>query len=291
MTTARFGDELGPRGRRRVLVASVASAVALGLALAYAAVRLADQGQFEPDLWSRFFRGHVPASLLTGLWRTLSLAGQSMVVALPAGVFLALGRLHRWAPVRLVATVWIELFRGVPLLLFMFFNLLAVSSLSFFGAAFVALAVYNSAQLAEIVRAGIVSLDRGQGDAAASLGMRDGQAMRFVVLPQALRRMAPAIVSQLVTLLKDTTLAAVIAYEELLGRFRRAAKGNLGEPDAILQAFVLAAAVYITLNLVLSVVARRLEVRQQRRYRTGGVPVAGTEDVVVLADPGRDGMG
>jgi ABC-type amino acid transport system permease subunit len=111
--------------------------------------------------------------------------------------------------------------------------------------------------------------------------------MRYVVLPQALRRMAPAIVSQLVTLLKDTTLAAVITYEELLRRFRLAAKGDIGEPEAILQAFVLAAVVYIVLNLVLSQVARRLEVRQRRRYRADPIAVTGTEDLAVLADPGN----
>jgi glutamate transport system permease protein len=200
-------------------------------------------------------------------------------------VLLALARLHRWMPVRVAATVWVEFFRGVPLLLLMIANV-TVSDLSFFTAALVALVLYNSAQLAEITRAGILSLHRGQHDAAVSLGLTEGQAMRHVVLPQALRRMAPAIVSQLVTLLKDTTLAAVITYEELLRRFRLAAKGDIGEPEAVLQAFVLAAAVYIVLNLVLSLFARRLEVRQRRRYRTEGVAVGGTEDVAVLADPG-----
>ena len=285
--STRFGDELGPRGRRRVAIASAGSVVVLGL-LGYVAVaRLADRGQLDAGLWTRFFDPQVLKFLFTGLRRTLELALQSMALALPLGVMLALARLHRWLPLRLAATVWIEFFRGLPLLLLMIFNVLAVSSFSFFTAALVALVLYNSAQLAEITRAGILSLHRGQRDAAVSLGMTEGQTMRYVVLPQALRRMAPAIVSQLVTLLKDTTLAAVITYEELLRRFRLAAKGDIGEPEAILQAFALAAVVYIVLNLVLSQAARRLEVRQRRRYRAEPIAVGGTEDVAVLADPGE----
>jgi glutamate transport system permease protein len=285
--STRFGDELGPRGRRRVAIASAVSVVVLALVGYVAVARLADRGQLDADLWTRFFDPQVLEFLFTGLRRTLELALQSMVLALPLGVMLALARLHRWLPVRLAATVWIEFFRGLPLLLLMIFNVLAVSSFSFFTAALVALVLYNSAQLAEITRAGILSLHRGQRDAAVSLGLTEGQTMRHVVLPQALRRMAPAIVSQLVTLLKDTTLAAVITYEELLRRFRLAAKGDIGEPEAILQAFALAAAVYIVLNLVLSQVARRLEVRQRRRYRAEPIAVGGTEDVAVLADPGN----
>jgi glutamate transport system permease protein len=285
--STRFGDELGPRGRRRVAIASAGSVVVLGL-LGYVAVaRLADRGQLDADLWTRFFDPQVLEFLFIGLRRTLELALQSMALALPLGVMLALARLHRWLPLRLAATVWIEFFRGLPLLLLMIFNVLAVSSFSFFTAALVALVLYNSAQLAEITRAGILSLHRGQRDASVSLGLTEGQTMRYVVLPQALRRMAPAIVSQLVTLLKDTTLAAVITYEELLRRFRLAAKGDIGEPEAILQAFALAAVVYIVLNLVLSQVARRLEVRQRRRYRAEPITVQGTEDVAVLADPGE----
>ena len=284
--STRFGDELGPRGRRRVAIASGISVLGLGLIASVAVARLADKGQLDADLWSRFFKPQVLGFLFTGLRRTLELALQSMILAMPLGVMLALARLHRRLPVRMAATVWVEFFRGVPLLLLMIFNVLAISSFSFFTAALVALVLYNSAQLAEITRAGILSLHRGQRDAAVSLGMTEGQAMRYVVLPQALRRMAPAIVSQLITLLKDTTLAAVITYEELLRRFRFAAQGDIGEPEAILQAFALAGAVYIALNLVLSLVARRLEVRQRSRYRAEPIAVGGTEDVAVLADPG-----
>jgi glutamate transport system permease protein len=284
--STRFSDELGPRGRRRVAVASAASLLVLAVLGFVAVKRLADQGQLDRELWTRFFDPQVLSFLFTGLRRTLALALQSMALALPLGVLLALARLHRWLGFRVGATVWIEFFRGVPLLLLMIFNWRAFSNLSFFTAALIALVLYNSAQLAEIFRAGILSLDHGQRDAAVSLGLTEGQTMRAVLLPQAVRRMAPAIVSQLVTLLKDTTLASVIAYEELLRRFRLAAKGDIGEPEAILQAFVLAAAVYIVLNLCLSLVARRLEARQRRRFRTGPVDVLGPEDVIVTVEEG-----
>jgi glutamate transport system permease protein len=156
-------------------------------------------------------------------------------------------------------------------------------------AATIALALYNSAILAEIFRAGILSLDRGQREAALAVGLSEGQAMRAVILPQAVRRMVPALVSQLVTLLKDTSLAYIATVEELLRRFEFAAKGVT--PSAELQGYLLAAAVYITVCLALSRLARRLEVRQRRRYHAGGIAVTGVEDLTVLdAVSGRGGV-
>ena len=121
--------------------------------------------------------------------------------------------------------------------------------------------------LGEIFRAGILSLDRGQTEAAYAVGLGYWQAMRLVVVPQAVRRMIPAIVSQLVTLLKDTSLGFVITYEELLRRSRITGE-FFNNP---LQATVFVALVYIAVNLTLSRVARRLEVRQRRRLGAGRI--------------------
>jgi glutamate transport system permease protein len=288
MSGASFlGDDLGPRGRRRVLVASVISAVAfVGLVLVVLD-RLGDRGQLEGDRWSRFwgYRGF----LWDGLYATLRLAFTSMALAFAAGLVLGLLRLSRRWPVRWLAATWIEVFRGIPLVLLMLFLVLA-TDYSAFWAAGLALVLYNSAVLAEIVRSGVLSLDRGQRQAAEAIGLSEAQAMRLVVLPQALRRMVPALISQLITLLKDTSLASIVAYEGLLRRFQLSAKPNLnkaGQSSAELQAYVFCAVVYILVNLSLSLVARRLEVRQRRRYRAGGISVTGVEGLIVVEGAGN----
>jgi glutamate transport system permease protein len=263
--------------------------------VAFVLARLSGRGQLESGLWSRFFQPPVLRFLGEGLLRTLHLAVLAMAPALVIGLVLALVRLARSPIPRLAAAAWIELFRGLPLVLLMLFIFLGAPRLGYnlspFASAFLALALYNSAVLAEIFRAGILSLDRGQREAALAVGLTDGQAMRAVILPQALRRMVPALVSQLVTLLKDTSLAAsTVAYEEALRRFQLAAKSRLGEPAAELQAFLLAGAVFVVVNLVLSRLARRLEVRQRRRYHAGGIAVTGVEDLTVLnTSPGPAG--
>jgi glutamate transport system permease protein len=150
--------------------------------------------------------------------------------------------------------------------------------LSLFWYLAIGLIVYNGAVLGEIFRAGILSLDRGQSEAAFALGMGYWQAMLLVVIPQAARRMVPAIVSQLVTLLKDTSLGSVIAFEELLRRGR--ISGEFFQNT--LQSYVVVALMYIAVNFTLSRIARRLEVRQRRRYQAGSISVTGIEDLAVL---------
>ena len=284
MTAPLLADALGPRARRRAAAFSVVAAAVLVAVAVVAVGRFTDRGQLDAGRWSYFFRPAVLHFLWIGLLNTLRLAGTAMAVAVVAGFVLALARLARGRALRWGAATWIETFRGLPLVLQIFFAFLGLPrlglDLSSFQAAVVGLALYNSAILAEIFRAGILSLDRGQREAALSLGLTEGQAMRTVILPQALRRMVPAIVSQLVTLLKDTSLAFIALYDELLRRFQIAAKGVT--PSAELQGFLLAALVYIALCLTLSRLARRLELRQRRRYAAGGISVAGVEDLTVL---------
>ena len=142
----------------------------------------------------------------------------SMAGAMVLGTILALARLSLTKAVRWSTTAFVEFFRGLPLVLLIFFCALGLPTygfdLSVFWYVALGLIVYNGAVLGEIFRAGILSLDRGQTEAAYSLGMGYWQAMLLVVIPQAARRMIPAIVSQLVTLLKDSSLGAAVAFEE-----------------------------------------------------------------------------
>jgi len=282
MTAPVIADALGPRGRRRAAIASVAAAVVLA-AIAWVALdRLADNGQLDGAKWEPLTEWLVWKYLLLGLVETLKAAGAAMVLALVSGSVLALARLSRFLPVRILAGAWVEFFRGFPLLVLLLFAVYGLRAqgidISTYHALVLALTIYNGAVLAEVLRAGILSLDRGRREAAVSVGLTDGQAMRFVVLPQAVRRMLPAIVNQLVTLLKDTSLGFFILYDELLRR------GQLsGQYDRnLLQSLVAVAALYIAVNFVLSQVARRLELRQRRRIGARPIAVTGVESAVAV---------
>jgi ABC-type amino acid transport system permease subunit len=134
-------------------------------------------------------------------------------------------------------------------------------------AAILGLVLYNSAVIAEIMRAGILSLDRGQNEAARALGMSYRQSMRHVVLPQGLRRMVPATVSQLITLNKDTTLVSIVAIQEVMRHGRIITGFNFfgGVQAQILQVFLFIGALFIVVNLTLSRLSRRLEIRERKR--------------------------
>lgn len=285
MTAPVLADALGPRARRRVLIASIVTGTLLTGVLAIAVNRLGDKGQLSWDRWEPLTQWSVLKFLLGGLGLTAKAAATGMVGALVLGTALALLRLSRTGPIRWLATTWVEFFRGVPLLLLIFFTFFGLHrqgvDLSPFQALVIALALYNGAVLCEILRAGILSLDRGQTEAAYTIGLDYWQAMRLVILPQAVRRMIPAIVSQLITLLKDTSLGFVITYEELLRRSR--STGEFFKNP--LQATALVALVYIAVNLTLSRIARHLEVRQRRRLGAGPMTVGGVEDLTTVGLP------
>jgi glutamate transport system permease protein len=281
----RFADPLGPRGRRRVLVATVVAVVALVLVVLVALGRLSDNGQLEGKLWRPLLTADAARAYWTALQNTLRAAALAMVLASLAGLVLAAGRLSSLRWLRRVLTVWVEFFRGTPLALLLVFLFFGVPKLVRFdpGAFWflvIGLALYNSAVICEIVRAGVLSLDRGQTEAALAIGLTDGAALRLVVLPQAIRRMVPALVSQLVVILKDTSLGVIIAYPELLRRATLVGVNINARP----QALFVAAVVYFVLDFALSRLAHWLEGRQDRirkAARAGRIQVRGVEDLTV----------
>ena len=282
MTAPVLADALGPRGRRQARVASMVAGVVIAGLVVVAFNRLSDRGQLDARLWEPFTEWPVLKFLLGGVGTTVKAAAAAMVGALAVGALMALARLARTRLLRLVAATYVEFFRGVPLYLLIVFCGFGLPQsgidIPLFWALVLGLTLYNSAILGEVFRAGILSLDRGQSEAAYTLGLGYWQSMRLVVVPQAVRRMVPAIVSQLVTLLKDTSLGVVILVEELLRRTQ-----IIGEfYDNILPATIVAAAVYIVINYTLSQVARRLEVRQRRRYQAGSIQVSGVEELAVV---------
>lgn len=277
-----FGDALGPRGRRRVRIATAAGLALLAVLVYLTLARLQAKGQLDWDRWEQLLSVDAAQLLAGGLRSTLYAALTAGLLSFTVGTVLALGRLSDVPVLRWVAGTYVEVFRALPSLLLILFGFLGLPKMgidvSKYQALVMGLTLYNSAVFAEIIRAGILSLPRGQAEAARAVGLTERQVQRYVVLPQALRRMLPSLVSQTVVVLKDTSYGFVIGYEELLRRGQIA-----GEVTGdLLQAYVLVAVVYISVCFALSRLARRLELRERRiTGQGGGVTVAGVEDLAV----------
>ncbi|HET8589362.1 MAG TPA: amino acid ABC transporter permease [Nakamurella sp.] len=273
MTSVLY-DVPGPRARIRNAIITVVFGLALVAALWWVLDELASKGELNGDKWAPFLRGDVWTTyLLPALGQTLKAAALSLAIALPLGVLLALGRLSDHAWLRWPATVIVEFFRAIPVLLLMVFSkalyvLAGVGSVTSRDliAVVTALVLYNSSVLAEIFRSGILALPRGQTEASLAIGLRKAQMMRMILLPQAFSAMLPAIVSQLVIIVKDTALGGqlTLAYPELL-RTARTITGNFGN---VVATYVVIAAIYVVLNFLLSQLAGTLE-RWLRRRRRG----------------------
>jgi glutamate transport system permease protein len=267
MSEAVLYDVAGPRSRRRILAGSVVGLLVIAAILGLAVARLAAKGAFEADLWQVLTQNDVQRLLGRGLAATLRAALLAMALSMLVGALLAVGRLSRRSWLAGLAGGWVELFRGLPLLLMILFVFLGLPALgvtvSTFWALVAGLTLYNSAVLGEIFRAGILSLPKGQTEAAYAIGLRQGQTLRIILLPQAIRRMLPALVSQLVTLLKDTSLGFVIGYTELL-RNGRTAVEFLGGKYSI-PIYTAIAVIYIAVNGSLSLLASWLDRRTRRQ--------------------------
>ena len=262
-----LADDLGPRGRRKVAIATVLSLLGLAFVVYVAIGRLNSTEQLQAAKWEPLTQLAVVRFLLAGLVNTLKAAGLATALALVLGLLLALGRLSRNVVTRNLAGIHVEFFRGFPLLLLILFCGFGLPLYGLRWGPFwflvAALTAYNSAILAEIFRAGILSLDRGQAEAASAIGMSYWQSMLIVQVPQAVRRMVPSIVAQLVTLLKDSSLGFVVNYDELLRRGRTTGE-FFHNP---LQTLLFVAVLYMLVNFSVGRVAVWLESRQRREPR------------------------
>ncbi|MFI2349521.1 amino acid ABC transporter permease [Streptomyces sp. NPDC019443] len=265
MTTILY-DALGPRARRRMGVGTTVGAVLLAGLLSLALLRLSDHGQLSGELWSVLLNADLRQLLVDGLVATLRVAGVSLLLSLGFGMVLAVGRLARQPWLRVPVRIWVEVFRGLPLLLLIFFIFLGAPAVgvnvSTFWALTIGISLYNSAVISEIIRAGILSLPRGQTEAAYAIGLSGAATMRLIILPQAVRLMLPALISQMVVLLKETSLGFIIGYTELL-RNGRIAVEYLGGSYAI-AVYTEIAFVYLAVNLLLSWAASTVDRRMTR---------------------------
>jgi glutamate transport system permease protein len=287
MTSVLY-DVPGPRARSRNRMLTVVGGLVVLALVALAVWRLAVNDQLDPDRWAVLFdpRTNVPQALGNALVRTLQVAVLGMVAATVLGVLLAFGRLSDRPWISRPVTVVIEFFRAVPLLLLILFSFVFLPALgtpiSPFAALLLGLVLYNMAVLAEIFRSGILSVDRGQWESAYALGMRKSQVMTTVLLPQAVRRMLPVLIAQLVVLLKDTSLGYIVTYSELL-RTSRGLVEFFGNTYSF-QFYVAAALIYIAVNLLISSIARLVERRTRKNRKTGAVgPIALPDEGVPAA--------
>ena len=276
-------DAPGPRARRRALVGSIVGGLVV-LGVLYLAYRQLDsRGQWESERWQVFTDPPLGQSaedvwrslVVTGLGATLRAAAVSALIAAVVGLVLAIARMARVRWVRWPTTAVIEFFRGLPVVLLMFFGVIALGLPIFSGVVF-GLVIYNSAIIAEILRAGIVSLPKGQSEAAYAIGLSRTQTLLTILLPQAVRRMLPSLVSQLVVLLKDSSLGFIIGYAELLRRLQQ--NTQFFGQRYWFQFFVVGAAIYIAVNFTISRLAVWLE-RRGTKKAAGGVAAADQAEI------------
>lgn len=277
MSIAVLYDRPGPRTRRRILVGSIVTGLALAVLVALVMLRLAAQGQLTEEKWGPVINPGNPffvalwTNLGVALLRNAEAAVLAMVFSLLLGTVLAVTRitLPRWARWAVVAPM--EFFRGLPVVIAIFFAGRMLPelgvSLPLLWYLVIGLTAYNSVIIAEIVRAGVASLPKGQTEAAAAVGLTRGQALRLILLPQAFRVMLPALISQLVVIFKDTSLGFVILYVDAV-RFVAIAIQELGNP---LQLYLTVGAIFILINYLLSKLAVWTEQRLTRRGRPNAV--------------------
>ena len=205
-------------------------------------------------------------SLLRGLGQTLWLFALTLIFSLPLGLVFTLGSISKIPPLRWLSRLYIWVLRGTPLMLQLFF---IYYGLPFLGVAFdrttsavVTFVLNYAAYFAEIYRAGIQSIDRGQHEAAKTLGFTPWQTMRLIILPQTISRVIPPVCNETITLVKDTALVTAIGVGELL----KAAEGAVNR-DMDITAYILVALIYLALTFVLTVIYERLEKRFSRHQK------------------------
>lgn len=283
-------DTPGPRARVRHRIFAGLGVLVLLAIVGYIVWRFYDTGQFAARKWEWIQYKVIQEDLAEAVLATLQAFALGAVLALVFGAIFAAGRLSDHRPIRWVSGFIVELFRAIPLLILIFFFYYGLPTagvkMSPYMAVVLGLMLYNGSVLAEVFRAGIQALPRGQSEAAYALGMRKTQVMVLILLPQALRSMMPTIISQLVVLLKDTALGFLITYEELL-RFaqRIGGDGQFGRP--FVPTALVVAAIYITLCLLLTWLANYLQKRERRSKKHIELADDGVKDMELAALAGQ----
>lgn len=264
-------DAPGPKAKVRHAILTVVG-ILVALAIAYVVyLKFDEANQLQGYMWSPFFTDPAvwTSYIIPGLKGTFTAAGISIVLAVVFGLLFGMGRLSPIGPVRWFCSVIVEFFRAVPVLLMMvfaYFGFFATSDIvpnqhAPLAAVVTGLTLYNGAVIAELVRSGVHGLPKGQSEAGYSVGLTPGQVLRSIQLPQALTAMLPALVGQLVVVLKDSALGYGITYLELLNWSK-----TLGSAYAnTVPAYIVAGILFIIMNYSLTKFAVYLEGRLKKR--------------------------
>ncbi|MFD8328651.1 amino acid ABC transporter permease [Streptomyces lydicus] len=275
ITTTALYDVPGPRTRARHRLYGIGATVAILALVGWILYLLFTTGQFTAAKWSPFLYKGIQELLLNGLGNTLKAFVLAAVLSLALGAVLAVGRLSDHRALRWVCTLVVEFFRAMPVLVMIFFIYVALQ-VAPLPALVTGLTLYNGSVLAEVFRSGVNAVDRGQREAAYALGMRKTQVMTHVLVPQAVRAMLPAIISQLVVALKDTSLGFLITYEEFLHAGKLIAS-NLDYDLPFIPVVMVISPIYIGMCMLLSWLANWVSRRQQRNPKVEAVAVAAAE--------------
>lgn len=242
----------GPKMRRRILAGTFAALVLIAIGLALVVRQFYVTGQLDPRYWKLFTWGTTWLFLAQGFLGTLGVAATAGAISLALGLVLMLGRISKIGWLSLVSRLIIDFFRGVPSLLLIYFFFLVIPKYGIRMPSFwmitLPVALAASGVLAEVFRAGVNAVPAGQTEAALSLGMGDAKIMAKIVLPQALRIVIPSLVSQLVVVVKDTTVAYVVSYPDLMQN----ARVLISNYDALVSTYFVVAIIYIIVNFAIN---------------------------------------
>ena len=242
----------GPRMRRRMRIGTAVAAVIVLLALAAVVRQFWVTGQLAPRYWSLFLQWTTWRFLGQGLLGTVAVALTAGALALVLGLALMLGRTSGVRPLAAVCRIVTDFFRGVPSLLLIYFFFFVPAQLGLKMPSFwmltLPVALAASGVLAEVFRAGVNAVPRGQVEAALSIGLSRAQTMRRIVLPQAVRYVIPSLIAQLVVVVKDTTVAYVVSYPDLMQN----ARVLITSYDALVSMYLVIAVIYILINYAIN---------------------------------------
>ncbi|MER7581257.1 amino acid ABC transporter permease [Kitasatospora sp. NPDC097691] len=264
-TASVLYDTPGPKARSRYRLFGVLSLIGVAGLLWYVVTALADNGQFDAEMWDAFQYNTVQQMILDGLLATLKAFGLAAAFSLTLGALLAAGQLSDHRPVRWVCVGFVQFFRAMPLLILIVALYYAFFAKEPMWALVLGLTLYNGSVQAEIIRSGVNAVPRGQGEAAYALGMRKTQVMSGILVPQAVRTMLPSMIGQLVVTLKDTSLGYIITYNELLFMGKKIASQPLNAAGfPYIPVVLVIGPIYIIMCLLLTALARRIEARGRR---------------------------
>ncbi len=242
----------GPKTRRRTVIGTVVSLVLLAVAIFFIIRQFYITDQFNERYWSFLLEWSTWRFLLEGLWGTIQVAIMSGIISMALGLLLMLGRIGQNKIVSGICHVLTDLFRSLPSLLLIYFFFLVIPKYGIRMPSFwmltIPISLAASGVLAEVFRAGVNAVPKGQTEAAMSIGLTHGKIVRKIILPQALRIVIPSLVSQLVVVVKDTTVAYVVSFPDLMQNTRVL----ISNYDALVSMYFVVAIIYILINYAIN---------------------------------------